>query len=244
MKRSLLLLAALAAFGCAAIRDLRKDDAPYASPFYAKYLNTDSALDLQITRTLAALQADPTSAELHNELGTLLVQKGFPKDAERELERAVDNDRRYFPAWYNLGLVRAARGDEDGARRAFRQTVRHKPGHALALFQLGLIEEKLYHTDRAVDYYAKAYSINPALMQVGVNPRVLDSKLMHLALIRMYPTAHARRSMNFQGAPAAAARQPQPAPSPEAAPQQIIPPAADATDPSQQNPAPVKPPGE
>jgi len=201
MKRTVLLLAALAAFGCSRISDLRKDDAPYANPFYAKYLNTGSALDAQITRTLTALQAGASSPDLHNELGMLLVQKGFPKDAEREFERCIDNDRRYFPAWYNLGLVRAADGNEDGARRAFRQTVKHKPGHAMALFQLGLIEEKLLHTDRAVDYYAKAYTINPALMQVVVNPRVLDSKLMHLALIRMYPTAHARKSMTFQGAP-------------------------------------------
>ena len=210
MKRTVLLLAALAAFGCSRISDLRKDDAPYANPFYAKYLNTGSALDAQITRTLTALQAGASSPDLHNELGMLLVQKGFPKDAEREFERCIDNDRRYFPAWYNLGLVRAADGNEDGARRAFRQTVKHKPGHAMALFQLGLIEEKLLHTDRAVDYYAKAYTINPALMQVVVNPRVLDSKLMHLALIRMYPTAHARKSMTFQGAPAAPAGRVQP----------------------------------
>jgi len=219
MKRTVLLVAALAAFGCSTISDLRKDDAPYANPFYAKYLNTGSALDAQITRTLTALQADAGSPDLHNELGMLLVQKGFPQDAEQEFESAVSYDRRYFPAWYNLGLVRAADGDENGARRAFRQTVKHKPGHAMALFQLGLIEEKLHHTDRAIDYYAKAYTINPALMQVAVNPRVLDSKLLHLALIKMYPTAHARKSMTFQGAPAAPAAPP-PAP---ATPAPIVP---------------------
>jgi tetratricopeptide (TPR) repeat protein len=241
MKKTLLLLAALAAFGCAGIRDLGKDDAPYANPFYAKYLTSGSGLDASINRALTGLRANPDSPELHNELGMLLVQKGFPKDAEREFERAVDSDGRYFPAWYNLGLVRAASGQEDGARRAFRRTVKHKPGHAMALFQLGLIEEKLLHTDRAIDYYAKAYSINPALMQVSVNPRVLDSRLMDLALIRMYPTAHARRSMNFQGAPSAPARQTPQAPSPQADPQQIVPPSAPATDPSQQNPN--RPPG-
>ncbi len=242
MKRTLLLVAALATLGCSQIRDLRKDESPYAHPFYAKYLNTGSSLDAQITRTLTALQAEPSSAQLHNELGALLVQKGFPKDAEREFERAIDNDGGYHPAWYNLGLIRAANGDEGGARRAFRRTVANKPGHALALFQLGLIEEGLYHTDRAVDYYAKAYAINPALMEPGVNPRVLDSKLMHLALIRMYPATHSRRSMQFQGTPTATARRPQQAPSPQATPQQIVPPSAPATDPSQQS-APGRPPG-
>jgi tetratricopeptide (TPR) repeat protein len=234
MKRSLILLAALAAFGCA---QLRNDDSkdPYANPFYAKYLTTGSTMDRQITATLDALQADPGSPQLHNELGALLVQKGFPKDAEREFERAINLDGDYYPAWYNLALVRAARGDERGARRALLATVHHKPGHAAALFQLGLIEEKLLHHDRAVDLYAKAFAINPALMDVRVNPRILDTDLMHLALIRNYETEHARKSMEFQHAPSAVAtRQQPPPPSPPDAPSKKIIPAATDTQPKKQ----------
>ncbi|HEV7242402.1 MAG TPA: tetratricopeptide repeat protein [Thermoanaerobaculia bacterium] len=224
MKRSLLLAATLAALGCAEIRELRKADAnPYQNPFYAKYLNTGSSLDAQISRTLEGLRADDANPQLHNELGALLVQKGFPKDAEREFERAVDLDKQYYPAWYNLGMVRAARGDEGGSRRAFRATVHYKPGHAMALFQLGLIEEKLKHTDRAVELYAKALSINPALIQPSVNPRILDTKLVHRALIEMYAKDHARKSMQFQGVSSSATRRPPPA---EAAPAPIVPPTA------------------
>ena len=226
MKRSLLLVATLAAFGCAEIRELRKTDAnPYQDPFYAKYLNTGSSLDAQISRTLEGLRADDQNPQLHNELGALLVQKGFPKDAERELERAVNIDKKYYPAWYNLGMVRAARGDEGGSRRAFRYTVHYKPGHAMALFQLGLIEEKLKHTDRAVALYAKALSINPALIQPSVNPRILDTKLVHRALIEMYGKDHARKSMQFQGVSGSTRRPPQA----EATP--IVPPAAPAKKP-------------
>jgi tetratricopeptide (TPR) repeat protein len=224
MKRSLLLVATLAAFGCAEIRELRNADTnPYQNPFYAKYLNTGSSLDAQISRTLEGLRVDDTNPQLHNELGALLVQKGFPKDAEREFERAVDLDKQYYPAWYNLGMVRAARGDEGGSRRAFRATVHYKPGHAMALFQLGLIEEKLKHTDRAVELYAKALSINPALIQPSVNPRILDTKLVHRALIEMYAKDHARKSMQFQGVSSSATRRPPPA---EAAPAPIVPPTA------------------
>jgi len=235
MKRTLVFLAALAAFGCS----LRTPAASeYESPFYAKYLNTGSALDAQITRTLAALQSDPASAQLHNDLGALLVQKGFPKDAEREFERAINLDGRAYQAWYNLALVRAARGDEGGARRAYRATLHHKPGHPAALFQLGLIEEELHHVDRAVALYAKAITINPKMLDLAVNPRVLDSKLIHLALIKAYPTSHERMSMQFLGVAGAGSRRvaaPQ-APSPQPAPQEIIPPAPPATDPSQQKP--------
>ena len=236
MKRTLVLLATLAAFGCTQFRNVTAAD--YEAPFYAKYLNTGSALDARISRTLAALRAEPNAAHLHNDLGTLLVQKGFPKDAEREFERAIDLDGKYHEAWYNLGLIRAARGDEGGARRAYMATVHHKPGHAHALFQLGLTEEKLKHTDRAVELYAKAFAINPRLMEPGVNPRILDTQLLHLALLKMYPTTHDRQSMQFQGmgaGPRVSAPEPQ-APSKQPTPGQIIPPSAPATDPSQQRP--------
>jgi tetratricopeptide (TPR) repeat protein len=244
MKRTFLLaLAIVATAGCAAIDNLGRDDKnAYENPFYAKYLNTGSQLDADINRTLESLRQNPDSAEAHNRLGAMLVEKGFPKDAEREFERSVDVDDDYYAAWYNLGLVRAAHGDELGARRAFKQTVDLKPGHAAALFQLGLVEEKRHHRDRAVELYAKAYSINPALMDVRVNPRILDSELMHLALLKMYPNQHSRRSMQFQGgsaaaaAPAAPATTTQEAPSPQQPASSIVTPVAPVTDPSQQAP--------
>jgi tetratricopeptide (TPR) repeat protein len=242
MKRTLLLVATLASFGCAQLRDLRKpDEPPYQNPFYAKYLTSGTALDAQIQRTLERLREDENNPQLHNELGALLVPKGFPNDAEREFERAINIDGDYYPAWYNLGLVRAARGDEGGARRAFERTVRHKPGHAMALFQLGLIEEKLKHTDRAIELYAKALRINPALIEPDVNPRVLDTHLIHRVLIANYTKEHARDTMQFQGVSVPVPRKaaaPQAAPSPEAPPAQIVPPTAPATDPSRQSPRP------
>jgi len=155
---------------------------------------------------------------------------------------AVNADDDYYPAWYNLGLVRAARGDDLGARHAFKETVDHKPGHAAALFQLGLVEEQREHRDRAVELYAKAYTINPALMDVRVNPRILDSDLTHLALLKMYAKDHTRRTMQFQGSSGALASgrtpQVQEAPSPQPPPQKIVTPAAPATDPAMQPAAP------
>ena len=230
-------LVSIAAFGCTAIKDYRNGgNNGYENPFYAKYLNTGSSLDAQITSTLEALRQNPNSPALHNELGSLLVQKGFPKDAEREFERAVNLDGNYYPAWYNLGLVRASAGDDSGARRAFYKTIAEKPGHAIALFQLGLIEEKRKNTDKAVALYAKAYTINQALLDVDVNPRVLDSHLTHLAMIKMYEKTQARRSMQFQGRPADYTEaEPKPeAASPEARPQDIVTPAPPATDPAAQ----------
>jgi hypothetical protein len=251
MKRLLILAVTVATLtGCTAIQDLRNDRNDYDNPFYAKYLTTGSPLDVEISRVLAGLRENPDSPELHNQLGALLVEKGFPKDAEREFERAVNVDSRYHPAWYNLGLVRASNDDDLGARRAFSRTVDLKPGHAAALFQLGLIEEQRDHVDRAVALYARAFAINPQLLDIRVNPRILDTKLVHLAMLRSYPANHAKASLKFQGGPAAARNRRDnrtgtgnantgttpSAPSRQPAPEDIVTPSAPVTDPAMQPP--------
>src|ERR1051325_955373 len=229
--------AALAIAGCAA---LHHDKNPYENPFYAKYFTSQSASDQYIRGLVDALRATPDSPQLQNDLGQALLQRGFAKDAEREFERAVDANKHYYPAWYNLGLVRASQEDYSGANRAFRATIHYKPGHAPALFQLGLMAERRGNEADAVDYYAKAFQHNRTLLDVHVNPRLLDSKLIHLALVKMYQVEHDRLSMQFHPSSSYMPPvMPQEAPSPQAAPQDILTPAAPVTDPSQQRPAAI-----
>ena len=237
MKRLLILAVAIAATACAANRNGNPYEEP---PFYAQFLNTGSNLDARIQRTLEGLKADPESSVLHNELGALLVQKGFPKDAEREFERAINNDGDFYPAWYNLGLVRAANGNHSGARRAFHRTVRLRKGHGPALFQLGLMAEHAGDHQDAVAYYAKAFRHNRELLDVKHNPRLLDSKLVHLALLENYGRQHAADSADFKAAPAdyVQRREEREAASPESSPANIVTPTAPATDPGTQTPPP------
>ena len=240
IKRLLVVVVAVGLSGCAVWDRVSGNDDEYKkAPFYAKYLDPANPHDQRIMSALAALQMNPRSAQVHNDLGALLVQKGFPKDAEREFERAINADGDFYPAWYNLGLVRAARGDGFGAYRALRRTVMLKPGHSAALFQLGLMEEKRGNREEAVHHLAKAYAINPLLLDVRVNPRILDSKLTHLALLEIYPTEHARKSMQFQGAPQGYRDPQMEAPSRQAPADQIVPPSAPLTDPASQSAPPV-----
>ena len=249
MKRTITLGAiALMLFGCAAF-PRKKNRNPYTKRlFVEKYLNPANSLDSQIENDINALRVNPNNASVHNELGQLLLRKGFPKDAEVEFERAVNSDSHLYPAWYNLALVRAARGDYTGARFAFHRTIHYKPGHAAALFQLGLMEENRNNTEAALDYYARAFAINHSLLDVRVNPRIVDSRLIDLALLRLYPTEHTRESMQFQPSPPGYVSQPPAAPeapSPQAPAGQIVEPAPPITNPSQQTPPPqpVRPPG-
>jgi tetratricopeptide (TPR) repeat protein len=232
MKRLFVMaFAALILAGCGASTRLHRTGNPYGRPlFYAKYLTAGNPLDDQIRSALTALRNNPHSAPLHNQLGQLLSLKGFPKDAELEFERAVNEDRQFYPAWYNLALIRSARSDYMGARIAFGRVLHYKPGHSAALFQMGLMEERRGDNDAAIADYAKAFSINHALLDVKVNPQILDSKLVAYALIKAYPNEHTRESMLFQGTPAGYAQPGNtvspPAPSPVAPTDKIVPPAA------------------
>ena len=239
MRRFLLLAAAaLTIAGCSALKNVNhRTSNPYEKRlFVEKYLDpANSALDAQIARSIDALRALPDSAPLHNQLGQLLVQKGFPKDAELEFERAVDADSHFYPAWYNLGLLRMARGNWTGAHVAFLATVHYKPGHSQALFQLGMMEEQRGNQSAAIDYYVKAFSINHTLLDVRTNPRILDSRLVDLTLLQLYPRDHARQSMKFVGTPPGYSQQNLKAPSPQPAAQQLTP-APALTDPARHTP--------
>jgi tetratricopeptide (TPR) repeat protein len=241
MNRLLLVVAMIGLAGCAALK--RSDNSYDNTLFYEQFLTTGSGLDQRIKDTLAALRQNPSSPALHNHLGQLLVQKGFPKDAAREFERAVNADGDYYPAWYNLGLVRASQDDFSGATRAFRRAVRVRKGFAEALWQLGLIEEKRGNRMEAIEYYAKALRHNHAMLDVRTNPHLIDSKLVHLALIRNYPAEHARQGGAFQQTPSWYVEPQREAASPQPAAQDIVPPAPPVTDPGTQQ-APPKPPGE
>ena len=206
-----LVVATLA--GCASMharldRKLNGPNPYIKQPFYMRYVGTTSALDRQITATVNALREDPQNAALHNDLGALLLEKGFAKDATTEFRRAVDYDPKLYAAWYNLGLVRESQGDSAGAERAFHHTVDLKPGHAAAHFQLGLIEEKNGHLDAAVAHYARAFHFNRALLDVRVNPRILDTKLADRALLSTYELDHAEASAEFQATPAGSTQAP------------------------------------
>lgn len=237
MRRFLLLiLLTLTTTGCAMVQRhwtrMTSGDNPYEEPpFYARYLRPDNPVDREVQATLAELRLHPWHAPLHNRLGELLLEMRFSKDAEVEFRRAIASDARFYPAWYNLGLIRDSRGDYPGAVRALKNTLAHKPGHAAAHFQLGLLYERRGHTEAAIAHYAKAFEINKALLDVRINPRILDSELVMQTLLVNYPLEHSRESIRFEPSPVAyptpatLVPAPEPAPSPQAEPEDIVTPA-------------------
>ncbi|MBI2213540.1 MAG: tetratricopeptide repeat protein [Acidobacteria bacterium] len=189
---------------CASLEEAKRkkqERESYANPFYLKYLDEGSRLDKEILLRIDALRADPTSPEMHNELGALLFDRRFPKDARYEFERALHFDKRFYSARYNLAILELAEGNSGRARRLLKEVVNQKPGHAEAHFTLGLIYEKSGRTSAAIDHYAKAYTIDPDMLKIRRNPRLVETELVTATLLELYDSRSARASVKFLAAP-------------------------------------------
>jgi tetratricopeptide (TPR) repeat protein len=232
MKKIFVLsLVSLALAGCMSIQQrvdrARFGENPYLEPpFYSRYLNTGSDTDRRIQAWLTALAAEPNNAMYHNELGRLLIDKRLPNDAKREFRRAIAADRDFYPAWYNLALVRASEGDTTGALRALDQTLDRRPGHASALFQKGLLLERRGKHDAAIEAYAKAFRINWNLLKPSINPQIVESRLIDRTLVKIYPAESQRRSLFLQPTPPELIPTPR-APSDLSTPDEIVTPESD-----------------
>jgi tetratricopeptide (TPR) repeat protein len=153
---------------------------------FERYLSPDRPEDRAILNYLALAEQGQASSNDLAELGVLLADKGFPKDAERYLEAAVKADKENVEALYRLGLVRQRMGKEGSAIRCYRKVVNQRPGHAYASFMLALSEEERGRRDAAVYHYAKAYRHKPGLANPQVNPLVIDSRLQSEAQLLRY----------------------------------------------------------
>src|SRR5687768_10833669 len=135
MKKIIVLLAvATASLQCMYVQEAadhaRFGSNPYAkAPFYTRYLNPGNPADQQILLLIDILRENPRNAAAHNELGSLLASRGFPNDAEREFLRAINADGDFYPAWYNLALIKEGQGEVRTAIKALRQTLDLKRGH-------------------------------------------------------------------------------------------------------------------
>jgi tetratricopeptide (TPR) repeat protein len=135
----------------------------------------------------AALAANPDSWLAHNNLGSVLLERGQLDEAMGHFQRALEFQPGYSTAHYNLGGVLRQKGQLDEAMAHFRKAVEIQPEYSMAHYNLGEIlrqkgqvDEAIAHFQRAVDIrpdYAEAHNgLGVALLRKG---RV-DDALVHL----------------------------------------------------------------
>ncbi|HZS51951.1 MAG TPA: tetratricopeptide repeat protein [Bryobacterales bacterium] len=121
--------------------------------------------------SITTLEA-PKDAKKAWEKAQKLLQQKNPKPAEaaKELEKAVQVYPKFAAAWCMLGESRLALKDEEGARKAFEQSLAADSKYARPYMQLASLEMRASRWDSAADitsrlsqmnpYYTQAYYIN------------------------------------------------------------------------------------
>src|SRR6185369_4814952 len=116
---------------------LGREKKPNGEPFYRRYLVAGNPLDEKILVLEKRVEAEPNSADLHNDFGNLLAARRFFKEARGEYETAMKLDRRHFLAPYNLGLLYETAGETSRAVTAYEKSVDRNRGFPPARFRLG-----------------------------------------------------------------------------------------------------------
>lgn len=80
----------------------------------------------------ATVQTSPRSALAHLGLGMAYLGRDQPREALREVERALEIMPRWADARNSLGVIRDRLGDRAGAIQAFEQALQEDPRHPLA----------------------------------------------------------------------------------------------------------------
>ena len=78
------------------------------------------------------MELDPAFAWPHNNLGRLYLDQGKLKEAEAELNKALELDPKDFHAQKNLGRVYSAQGKLVEAKKKFEDALRLNPDYAEA----------------------------------------------------------------------------------------------------------------
>jgi tetratricopeptide (TPR) repeat protein len=87
----------------------------------------------------ATLERFPDSIEALTGRGVALMHLGNTAEARASFQRALDIDRRFVPAWFNLALCEFQAGDPAAAARALERALELEPGDAQAQLWLGTV---------------------------------------------------------------------------------------------------------
>jgi hypothetical protein len=155
-------------------------------PMFVRWLVTDDPGDETIRDYWERAERDELDAPELTDFGTMLFYRGYPKDAVRNFNKALDIDPDLYEAWFRIGLVEHSQGNLREARKAYLKCLKMLTGHGWCNFYLGLLEEQLGHSTEALNYYRRAFKFAPELSNPKVNPEMLTSELAFAAKLREY----------------------------------------------------------
>jgi len=118
----------------------------------------------EIGTLLKKLADDPSSAELHHQLGTVYLENAEPEKAIEHLTQAIILDRGFAKAYLVLGDAYSRTKMTELAIQTYREATRIKPDFAEAYYYLGMLYGREKRHQEAVDAFKQATTINDRML--------------------------------------------------------------------------------
>ncbi|MFK9090213.1 tetratricopeptide repeat protein [Bacillus salipaludis] len=119
-----------------------------------------------------AVRKDPANLQNRVVLGYTYFLKGKNEDAIKEFDYVIEQDKNYYDAHYNMGLVYLDEERYNEALIEFEKTVKIAPKDFKGYVQLGITYRGLKEFDRAKDALDEANKLNPSnadiIYQIGM----------------------------------------------------------------------------
>lgn len=119
--------------------------------------NTDRAIELMRT----ALKIAPDSADLHYNLGAILLETGRLDKAEVQFRQVVASGQFQDKAWKSLGAIRFRQGQIAEAITCMKKALRHQPTDWQIWWNLSLLYERNGNIPLAIDTAERVLALEP-----------------------------------------------------------------------------------
>jgi Flp pilus assembly protein TadD len=121
-------------------------------------------LEGRLTEAVAAyeraLKANPSSADVHNDLAAALARSGRDAEAARQYESALQLDPSLYDAHMNYGALLSRTGRNSEAISQFRKAAEIRPSSPEPLIYLALVEASMGRIESAIDRINRAMTAN------------------------------------------------------------------------------------
>ncbi|NOZ94496.1 MAG: hypothetical protein GXP47_07135 [Acidobacteria bacterium] len=156
---------------------------PEGKPIFFRWLDKSDPVDATILEYWDRYEAGRLSPREMVDLGTMLFERGWPKDAIRLYKEAGEQDPVLYDAWLRAGLVAHSEHRLGEAKKYYKKCLKVLVGNGWCNFYLGLAEEQTFNGSAALKYYRKAFKVAPDLADPRANPAILESHIARAAAL-------------------------------------------------------------
>ncbi len=119
----------------------------------AKNLFENGQLDASLKLYQQALEQNPDSATIHNDLGLVFLRKELFSSSEKHFSRALELDGNCAECFNNLGYLKTVTGETIEAETYLKKALSLKKDYADPYFNLAVLYEKNGDLGSAVNHY-------------------------------------------------------------------------------------------